>query len=182
MCAVDEERISSKTDYEFYKSLHICAKCHHEKAAPGRTLCLLCLDKKAEQTRQRRKQLDQDSLHQEWRTQSALKYRVHKDAGLCVRCKKKATHGVLCTEHWLKQKRYDHEKNRKMNANKPLHEPVWAYRKRNNLCLWCAEPLSNTSQYYCPTCLSKVRLCAEKAREKSPWMKEAIIRKSRQEE
>ncbi len=68
-------------------------------------------------------------------------YEEHKKAGICVRCRKKATHGMYCYEHSIEAKRhsqYNAEQRKRKRHERGL---IPEYRKENGLCLFCGEPI-----------------------------------------
>ncbi len=70
-------------------------------------------------------------------------YREKKENGICVRCSKKATHGMHCYEHYLKEHR--RSMGRAENERNKRHDRglVPVKRKDNGLCLWCGEKAVN---------------------------------------
>lgn len=74
--------MSSKTDYDFYKSIGICVRCHKRAAEPNKVMCLECADterikdkKKRERNLESEKKRDLD------------KYYWLKEHGICTYCK-----------------------------------------------------------------------------------------------
>ena len=56
-------------------------------------------------------------------------YDSRKAAGLCVHCGKKATHGVRCYEHYLRNRRYNHE-------HRGTKRDTWQYLGK---CYFCGK-------------------------------------------
>lgn len=47
--------MNNKSDYDFYKSIGICVRCHKNQAEPNRVMCLECIDKESDRSRESRK-------------------------------------------------------------------------------------------------------------------------------
>lgn len=73
-----------KADYDFYKSLGICVRCHKENAEPGRVMCYECQDKESEINRRSRER----NLERE-KTRDLDKYYRLKVEGICTYCKRR---------------------------------------------------------------------------------------------
>lgn len=74
--------MSSKADYDFYKSIGICVRCHKRTAEPHKIMCLECADKEKIHDKSKRyrnisyiKKKDLD------------KYYLLKQQGICTYCK-----------------------------------------------------------------------------------------------
>ena len=122
------------TDYEWLTDMGLCHRCRKEKAAPHKKFCFDCLDmirkenikrydpKAAKQYQERRREL----------------YRIHKEQGKCVRCKKQATQGMYCIDCYLKVRRHNKAvSNRRKEARSNTN--IRKTREENGLCLWCGE-------------------------------------------
>lgn len=76
-------------EYQFYKNLRICVRCHKELAEPNKVFCLNCADKDNERAKRRRS----DDL-ETFRKKDMDKYYNLKRQGICTYCKhEKADHG-----------------------------------------------------------------------------------------
>lgn len=91
-----EERY--KSNYEYFKSMGICPTCRKEKSAPGHVACFDCLDKKRIYNEKYR---NDPVKKDEARKRNIENYYKRKSLGICVNCKKKATHGLYCYEHYI---------------------------------------------------------------------------------
>ena len=115
--------------------MKLCHRCRKERQAPGRKFCFDCLDKIHEEN-VKKYDPEQAKKYQERRREL---YRQKKEKGICIRCKKKATHGMYCYEHYIKAHRRSSE--RAENAKIERHERglIPEERKIYGLCLWCGE-------------------------------------------
>lgn len=123
------------TDYEWLTEMGLCHKCRKNKVAPNRKFCFECLEKIREENAKR-----YDSVKaKEYQTRRRELYQEKKEKRICVRCNQKATHGIYCYEHSIKQKRRRAE--RTAQAKRERHERglIPDERKANGLCLWCGE-------------------------------------------
>lgn len=73
-------------------------------------------------------------------------YDSRKAAGLCVHCGKKATHGVRCYEHYLRNRRYNHE-------HRGTKRDTWQYLRK---CYFCGKDVVPGKK----TCAEHYRLFA----------------------
>lgn len=88
--------------------------------------------------------------------------------GICTECfKKEATHGVLCYECWLRQRKYDRTRMEKHHGKKEF----W---RENGLCYLCGNPLMEGHK----VCEKHYKMRMEnfrKCREKNPRWKGAAV-------
>lgn len=123
------------TDYEFLDSVKICHRCRKQKQALGRKFCFDCLEKFREEN-DKRCDKEREKEYQKRRREI---YRQKKEAGVCVRCSKPATHGLYCYECSIKAKKrniYKAEKRKRARHERGL---VPDERRDKGLCLWCGE-------------------------------------------
>lgn len=126
------------TYYEWYKNAGICVKCHKENATPGRTMCFDCLEKdkvKAEKWR--------EEHHEYAKAYYARRKEIREEkkvSGICLYCRKPATHGFYCYECSIKWKRAGQKHNEKMRLNRLERGLIPEKRKTEGLCLWCGQP------------------------------------------
>lgn len=74
--------MSSKADYDFYKSIGICVRCHKRTAEPHKIMCLECSDKE--------KIHDKSKRHRNIsyiKKKDLDKYYLLKQQGICTYCK-----------------------------------------------------------------------------------------------
>ena len=73
-----------KEEYDFYKSIGICVRCHKNAAEPNKVMCIECADKERDiDKRKREKNITQS------RSRDREKYYNLKARGICVYCKKR---------------------------------------------------------------------------------------------
>lgn len=123
------------TDYEWLTKMGLCHKCRREKTAPGRKFCFDCL----ELIRQSNRMQYSPEKAKEYRKRRREIYHEKKEKGICVRCSQKATHGMYCYEHYIKQKRRSAERSARAKAERHERGLVPDERKAGGLCLWCGE-------------------------------------------
>ena len=130
-----------REEYRYYKEHGICVNCRQEEAAKGRTRCLTCLSKIAEQSRARHSKLTEEELAEKnrIRREKGKALRDYRKAnGLCDICGKPAyKHYSKCYEHYIYYKRY--EKKRREKKNKGYAEL--------GLCRICGEPPAEGKKY-----------------------------------
>lgn len=127
------------TDYEWLTEMGLCHRCRREKNVPGKKFCFGCLDKIREES-MRRYDPEQAKAYQARRREI---YREKKEAGICVRCNKPATHGMYCRECAIKQKRRSAERAEREKEKRHERGLVPDIRKKEGLCLWCGKPAIN---------------------------------------
>jgi hypothetical protein len=89
------------TDYEWLTAMNLCHRCKSSKPAPERKFCFDCLDKIREINA---RNYDPDKA-KAYQTRRREIYRQKKEAGICVKCRKPATHKIFCYEHYIVSKR-----------------------------------------------------------------------------
>lgn len=135
------------TNEEYYAMLdraHLCHRCHKEKAFPGRKWCPECLEKKVmNNARQRERVRANPELIQKRQDYARALYHQRKDAGLCTRCGKPATHGTYCYEHYIWMKRQIQKRTQKHRREALDRVNVRDYRRENRLCWFCGAPIED---------------------------------------
>ena len=99
--------MSQKEIYQWYKEHGICVRCHKRDAEPHRVKCFECAEQQRIVDSKRVRSKEEHAKQQREIT------RRKKEQGICYRCKKKATHGVFCYEHFIYSKRKDRERKTK---------------------------------------------------------------------
>ena len=130
---------SEMTDYEWLTQMRLCHKCRKNKAAPNRKYCFDCLDKIRENNAKR---YDPDRA-KEYQKRRREIYREKKKNGICVRCNKKATHGMYCYEHYIKAHKRSAERAQNAKAERNDRGLIPTERRNKGLCLWCGEKAVN---------------------------------------
>lgn len=134
-----EELQENMTDYERLTAMGLCHKCRKEKAAKGHVHCLNCLDKIKEENR---KYYDPEKARKYQERRREI-YREKKAEGICVRCRKTATHGMYCLEHSIEAKRRSQKRSQERKNARRDRGLIPEIRKKNGLCLWCGKPAMN---------------------------------------
>lgn len=66
-------------------------------------------------------------------------YKEKKENGICVRCAKKATHGLYCRDHYIAEKRKSADRSQIRKNQRQEKGLINEYRRQQGLCLWCGE-------------------------------------------
>lgn len=126
----------NREEYAWFKEHRICPACRHAKAAPGRVLCDVCLEKQRETDKIRRKNKDraQANAYQKERRERL------KANGICFRCgKRKAVSGkTMCSECAIKYRRWGREWYSKRSR----------HFKETGQCQWC-DNMAIPGKNYC---------------------------------
>lgn len=122
-------------DYEWLTKMGLCHRCRKEKAAPERKYCFDCLDRIREENRIR---YDSERAR-EYQARRREIYQQKKANGICIRCSKKATHGLFCYEHAIKERRKSAERASIEKAHRHERGLIHEERRERGLCLWCGE-------------------------------------------
>ena len=125
------------TDYEWLTEMGLCHKCRKSRVAPNRKFCFECLGRIREENAKR---YDPEKS-KEYQLRRRKIYREKKRKGICTRCNKKATHGMYCYEHYVKQKRRSAERTARAKAERHERGLIPDERKTNGL--WCGEKAIN---------------------------------------
>lgn len=134
--------------------LHLCHKCEKAKPMKNRKFCLECLEKIALSNMKR---YDRQKAH-EYQTRRRQIYREKKEKGICIRCSKKATHGMYCLECSIKVKRRSQERAQKRKKERHEKGLIPEYRKEYNLCYYCGKPVEDAEKHgrACNDCANKM--------------------------
>lgn len=129
----------------------LCHKCGSRKKFEKFQYCGICLEK----IRQENAKYHPDEWYAERKeainTRRRELYQEKKARGICVRCAKKATHGLYCLDHAVEAKR--RSATRAQHAKNMRHDRGVIPQKRaeNGLCLWCGQPAAggtNACEYH----------------------------------
>jgi len=174
------------TNEEYYAMLdraRLCHRCHKEKAFPGRKFCPECLEERtlnnARYCERARANPETAQKQRDWHNSW---YHQHKDAGLCVRCNKPATHGRNCYEHYIQMKRYIRNQTEKRRRDALDRVNIRDYRRKNHLCCYCGAPIEegNPTQA-CDACRERQAEFSRLA-DKTLWKSFVISKSPRQAE
>lgn len=145
--------MNSKERIELLDRLGMCHKCEKARPAPNRKYCYNCLDK----IRERNIAKYDPEKAKAYQARRRELYREHIANGICTRCRKKATHGMYCYEHYIEARRrsaINAERRRNERRDRGLIPEV---RRANGLCLRCGEPIDGTGNSMCSKCCEKCR-------------------------
>ena len=139
--------MSSKAEYDFYKSIGICVRCHKNQAEPNRVMCLECIDKESDRSRDSRKRNISIA-----RKRDLEKYYSLKEQGICTYCKhEKAVPGkTKCSKCLIKIRTKRQAK---------LNDIPRSERMSYNICYVCGKKKTIQGKNVCEDCY-KVRLSA----------------------
>lgn len=159
------------TDYEWLTQHNLCHRCRKERPAPNRKYCFNCLDKIREENALRYNPAES----KKYQSRRREIYKRKKEEGICVRCSKKATHGLYCYEHAIYAKRHNAEVSRRRKIERQERGLIPILREEHGLCLRCGE-IAMPNNKYCKKCFSEVCDALNKGREKSPFKKMERVR------
>lgn len=74
--------MSNKADYDFYKSIGICVRCHKRVAEPNKVMCFKCADMERVRDREKR-----ERNHESEKKRDLDKYYWLKSQRICTYCK-----------------------------------------------------------------------------------------------
>lgn len=141
--------MSNKQDYDFYKSIGICIRCHKNAAEPNKVMCLECAGREL------------DRYHEKGRSKTTLikdshrkkaHYEQCKNDGICPRCGRKVENFryVYCKRcrakmgEWRSKKRKDIDRSDRVS---------------HGICYLCGKNLVMPGKGVCSNCY-KTRLMA----------------------
>lgn len=150
----------------FLDTYKLCHKCEKNKQFPNRKFCAACLEKIALSNIKR---YDPQRAH-EYQVRRRELYQEHKAQGICVRCSKVATHGLYCYEHSIGAKRHSQRMAEKRKIERHERGLVPEYRKENNLCCYCGNPVEDSKHHgrACNSCAEKMSEYSKKG-DKTYW-------------
>lgn len=161
----EKKLTEQKETYEWLKEKGICVHCRKKKAFGKNILCADCLEKSTLRGA-KYYQEHKSEKNEKNKALARIKYREHKEQGVCVRCgKRNAVPGkVLCSQcnAWVKTYQNEHYIKK---------APLKADRNNLKLCSFCAKPLNNHPKL-CDECHEKyserMKRLHESANEKIP--------------
>ncbi len=166
--------MDNKARLELLDKLGMCHKCEKARPAPNRKFCFDCLEKIRESNIAR---YDPEKA-KTYQSRRRELYQEHKANGICVRCSKKATHGMHCYEHYIEQRHRSSINAEKKRIARRERGLIPEYRKENGLCLRCGEPIDGTGNLLCSKCCEVNRVHSMMA-DKSYWRRTMYLQKKR---
>ena len=144
--------------YNKYKSLGLCTKCGKNEAAPERTMCRECLDKKAAKTRESRDK-DRAALHEYQRDWYRRKKAQAIASGMCSKCfREPADKGYKtcwrCRANSRKTTRYELSAEQKQKAI-DRKKRINAERIAAHICINCGKRPSMKGKQKCKLCAAR---------------------------
>lgn len=129
-----------KLYYDWYKSHGICVDCGREKAAKGKTRCLVCLSINAEKAFKYRASLNEERQAEEKRRVSDKKKRIYHDRkaqGLCPYCGRQAENGKMQCDRCRAKNRLAAERSRRARGIKSQQ----VICEDETICSTCKKPV-----------------------------------------
>lgn len=144
------------TDYQFFKSIHVCVNCHKRQAEPNIVRCWEC--------NERQKQLEKNR-HKKVEYNTTVKKR--KELGICTLCgKRKAKEGRVKCGICLARER---EKQRTRRGTTILRSERQSY----GLCYICGTEENHNDSGLCKKCYDTATKNVAKGREKQKILQKA---------
>ena len=158
--------MTSQEKYALLDKLGLCHRCEKAKPIPNRKYCPDCLEKIALDNAKR---YDSQKAR-EYQSRRREIYQQKKEQGICVRCTKKATHGLYCYEHSIGAKRHSAEIASRRKRERHERGLIPDFRRENRLCLYCAKPKEENNTQICNACRKKASEYSAMA-DKTKWRK-----------
>lgn len=157
-------KVNSKEKYALLDKLNLCHRCEKAKQLPNRKFCAECIEKIAEYNV---RHYDRQKA-QEYQVRRREIYQEKKQKGICVKCAKKATHGLYCYEHFIRSKK--NNINTAARRKRERHERglIPEMRLQQGLCIRCGQPLDDLKFKMCEACRKQNKINSEKA-DKTKW-------------
>lgn len=140
------------TDYQFYKGIGVCAKCGKNPPKPNRAKCFDCLEKEAQNRRNRLLNETEDERKQRlerMRLYNQRSRRKAKEDGKCINCKKplSVNSECFCIDCRVKnQRKNDRKKDGIDRSERKQYGRCYICNKvadKGRLCLDCYERACN---------------------------------------
>lgn len=156
--------MTSQEKYALLDKLNLCHKCEKAKQWGGRKFCPECLEKIAEYNANH---YNSQKAH-DYQTRRKELYQEKKEKGICVRCSKKATHGLYCYECSIKAKKRSQINAQKRKLKRHERGIIPQIRLANGLCVKCGKPLDISGYKVCKKCLERLTEMSKLA-DKTKW-------------
>lgn len=160
---LEKVREYRRQNRKFYRENHICSECGKNIVPNGESTCPECRAKRANL---RKPHIDEQKKMFREKQNSLYMYRVEQ--GICTRCgKRKAISGKKKCGICLAK---DAEIHRKKYADRPN---IREYRKENNLCYFCGDPIDLHMSNTCSKCREKFKkIASERTHDNDYWRKD----------
>ena len=158
--------VNSKEKYALLDKLGLCHRCEKSKPLLNKKFCADCLEKISDYNA---KHYDSKKAH-EYQKKRKEQYQIKKNNGICVRCSKKATHGIYCYEHSIQAKRHNKKTSERRKREREDRGLIPQQRAKSGLCLRCGSPIDVEGYKLCSICIEQNRKNSKLA-DKSYWRK-----------
>lgn len=156
--------MNSKEKYALLDKHKLCHKCEKAFQFGNKKFCAECLEKIA--------QYNADHYDAEkakaYQSRRRELYQQHKENGMCVKCSKKATHGLYCYECSIKAKKHNAATSARRKSERAKRGLIPEIRKKKGLCLRCGNRLDVENSQFCSVCCEENRKNSALA-DKSKW-------------
>lgn len=132
------------TDYQFFKSIHVCVKCHKRQAEPNITRCKECNEKQNMYQNQTRNFLKKIGICPVCR-----KEKLFGEEKQCLDCREKSY------ERKLKYNITDEKKQIYRENFKKQQKELYKERSKKGICTRCGKRKADTGRKKCKVCLNK---------------------------
>ena len=141
--------------YSWLKAHGICVHCGKRDAWNGRTICEYCIERLANYSAARQRQLSEEQ-REAARARNKARYWNNRESGKCIACGSPTTVGVRCLNCSLIHKKRNKERYYQKKAES-AYTTVWEERKDKGLCHSCGVPLpeNNTHGRMCAACAER---------------------------
>ncbi|WP_302128766.1 hypothetical protein [Bacteroides congonensis] len=156
--------MDSKEKYALLTKHGLCHRCEKAAVFPGRKFCAECLEKISEYNARRYN----SEKAREYQPRRRELYQQKKISGICVRCTKKATHGIYCYECSIKAKRNSAKTAERRKRERHERGLIPEMRKQKGLCLRCGKNLDVENSLLCAACCETNRINSALA-DKTAW-------------
>lgn len=163
--------MESKKKYALLTKHGLCHRCENALVFPGRKFCADCLEKIAQYNADHYDS-EKAKKYQERRREL---YREKKAAGVCVRCKAKATYGLYCYKHYIEAKKASARTAQRRKLERAERGLIPDIRKKERLCLRCGKPLDVENSQLCLACCEVNRKNSALA-DKTKWRQDEARR------
>ena len=160
---LEKVRVYHRENREFYRKNHLCTECGKNSVPEEERICPECRAKRANLRKSHT-----DEQKKMFREKQNSLYMERVEQGICTRCgKRKAISGKKKCGICLAK---DAEIHRKKYADRPN---IREYRKENNLCYFCGDPIDLHMSNTCSKCREKFKkIASERTHDNDYWRKD----------
>lgn len=148
--------MSNKQDYDFYKSIGICIRCHKKNSEPNRIMCFECAEREREKDRIKYERNIETIKHRD-----SNKYYELKLMGICTYCKhEKAVPGKTKCKKCIAKIRCRRNRNR--------HDISRSERRSYGICYICGNNAVISGKGVCEDCYNTRKIAIQKCLDSRP--------------